>query len=294
MTAGIAAMRTLLARVTAHDGLNYLLTNRLIPRRAATRLMGRLSKVERPLVRDASIALWRLFCDVDLADAKEARFRSLHDAFVRELRPGARPFDPDPMVLASPCDAIVGACGRLDGVTALQVKGRAYALSDLLADAGAAERHRDGCFATLRLTAGMYHRFHAPHDGRVTRARYLAGDAWNVNPPALARVEGLYCRNERAVLRLDLAGGPAVTLVPVAAILVSGLRFRFLPDPDPRRLGPEPIALDTRLAKGDEMGWFEHGSTIIVLTPPGFALAEGLREGVRIRAGAALMRLPAA
>jgi phosphatidylserine decarboxylase len=289
----MTAMRALLARAAAHDGLNFLLTNRLIPRRAATRLMGRLSKVEQPLVRDASIGLWRLFCDVDLADAQTTRFRSLHDAFVRGLKPGSRPFDPDPAVLASPCDAIVGACGPLDGVTALQVKGRAYALADLLGDARAAERHRDGTFATLRLTAGMYHRFHAPHDGRVVSARYLAGDAWNVNPPALARVDRLYCRNERAVLGLELAGGRSVTLVPVAAILVSGLRFRFLAEPDPRSLGPEPVALDAGLAKGEEMGWFEHGSTIIVLAPPGVRLAEGVRAGVRIRAGAALMRLPA-
>jgi phosphatidylserine decarboxylase len=177
-------------------------------------------------------------------------------------------------------------------VEALQVKGRAYALADLLADAAAAERHRDGTYATLRLTAGMYHRFHAPHDGRVARVRFIAGDAWNVNPPALARVENLYCRNERAILDLDLTSGHAVTLVPIAAILVAGLRFRFLPDPDPRRLGPIPRVVDAPLRKGAEMGWFEHGSTIVVLAPPGFRLADGVRAGARIRAGAALMRLP--
>lgn len=286
-----AALRALAARIGGHDGLNYVVTNRLIPRRAATRLMGRLSKIEQPLVRDASIALWRLFCDVDLADARETRFRSLHDAFVRELRPGARPFDDDPAVVASPCDAIVGACGPIRGIHALQVKGRAYALSDLLADAEAAEWHRDGTFATLRLTAGMYHRFHAPHDGRVTSVRYLAGDAWNVNPPALARVERLYCRNERAVIGFALAGDHALTLVPVAAILVAGLRFRFLADPDPRRLGPTPVSLDVSLRKGEEMGWFEHGSTIILLAPPGCALVDGVRRGTRIRAGEALLRL---
>lgn len=287
---GFAALGGLAARLARHDGLNFLLTNRLIPRRAATRLMGRLAKIEQPLVRDASIALWRLFCDVDLRDAKETRFRSLHAAFVRELAPGARPFDPDPAVLASPCDAIVGACGPLEGVTALQVKGRAYALADLLADARAAERHRDGTFATLRLTAGMYHRFHAPQDGRVTSVRHIPGDSWNVNPPALARVERLYCRNERAVLDLALAGDHAVTLVPVAAVLVAGLHFRFLADPDPRRLGPGAVAVEAPLVKGEEMGWFEHGSTIIVLAPKGFRLAEGVRAGARIRAGAALMR----
>ncbi|WP_407519523.1 archaetidylserine decarboxylase [Methylobacterium oryzisoli] len=286
-------LRSTLARLAAQEDLNFLLTNRL-PRRLATRFMGWFSPIEQPLVRDASLALWRLFCDVDLSDAKTTRFRSLHDAFIRELKDGARPIAADPALLASPCDAIVGAHGRVEGGRVFQVKGFPYRLSDLLPDAETAAHHAGGTYVTLRLTAGMYHRFHAPHDCRVDSVTYVAGDTWNVNPIALKRVEALFCKNERAVLRTTLlASGHRVTLVPVAAILVASLRFRFLDIAlDLRLKGPRTLPCDARLRKGEEMGWFQHGSTIIVLAPEGFRLCEGLREGGRIRMGEPLMRLP--
>ena len=97
-------LKTVMARIGAQEDLNFLLTNR-IPRHALTRLMGRVSRIEQPLVRDASIALWRLFCDVDLTDSAQTRFASLREAFIRELKPGARRIDPDPRTIASPCDA---------------------------------------------------------------------------------------------------------------------------------------------------------------------------------------------
>jgi phosphatidylserine decarboxylase len=286
-------VRSLIAAVARQEGLNFLLTNR-IPRRLATRFAGRFSRIEQPLVRDLSIAIWRLFCDVDLSDAERKRFRSLHDCFTRELRAGARPVDPDPRVLVSPCDGIVGAAGRIEGTTAVQAKGFAYPLEELLLDRAAAARYRDGRYVTLRLTAGMYHRLHAPHDCRIEEVTHVPGDAWNVNPAALARVAKLYCRNERALVRTRLAaGGHVVTLVPVAAILVAGIRLHcvdLLRQPD--RRGPRVIACDAALRKGEELGWFEHGSTVIVLAPDGFELAGGVRPGASIRTGRPLMRLP--
>ncbi|AYO83160.1 archaetidylserine decarboxylase [Methylobacterium brachiatum] len=285
-------LRRALAQVGAQEDLNFLLTNRL-PRRLATRFMGWFSRIEQPLVRDVSIATWRLFCDVDLSDAAETRFSSLHAAFVRALRPGARPIARDPTILVSPSDAILGAHGRIEAGRLLQIKGLSYSLADLLGgDADLARAHEGGAYATLRLTAGMYHRFHAPHDLRVESVRHIWGDTWNVNPIALKRVESLFCRNERAVLRLRIAGH-AVTLVPVAAILVAGLRLGFLPEGVAlRRTNGRPLPCTARLEKGAEMGWFEHGSTIVVLAPPGFTLMPDLQEGTRLRMGEPLMRLP--
>jgi phosphatidylserine decarboxylase len=155
------------------------------------------------------------------------------------------------------------------------------------------ERYRDGRYVTLRLTASMYHRFHAPHDGRVERVTYIAGDTWNVNPIALKRIEKLFCRNERAVLRMRLTGGHVIALVPVAAILVAGIRLNFLANlRDLDHDGPKTTRCDAPFVKGAEMGWFEHGSTIIVFAPRGFALGDAVREGARIRMGEPLMRLP--
>jgi phosphatidylserine decarboxylase len=279
-------------RVAAQEDLNFLLTNR-IPRLALTRFMGWFSKRENPAVAAVSIALWRLFCDVDLTDSQQIRFRSLHEAFVRPLRLGARPVDPDPDVLTSPCDAIVGAFGRVTDGQALQIKGFPYALSDLLGDEGEAREFADGWFITLRLTAGMYHRFHAPHDLTVEQVRYISGDTWNVNPIALKRIERLFCKNERAPITVRLDHGEwRMMLVPVAAVLVASIRLPFLdPVRTVRELGAPATPCQARFRKGEEMGWFEHGSTIVILAPPECKLAPGLEEGAQIRMGEPLFRL---
>ena len=216
-------VKGLISTFTQQEDINFLLTNR-IPRAAITRFMGWFSKIENPFVRDLSIGCWRLFSDLDLSEAKKAEFRSLHDCFTRELKPGLRPFDPDPAIVASPSDGIVGAFGRIADTELFQVKGAPYSLLDLLGDPQLVEQHRNGRFITLRLTSSMYHRFHAPHDARIERVTLIHGDTWNVNPIALKRVERLFCKNERAVVRTRLRTGEALTLVPVAAILVASIR----------------------------------------------------------------------
>jgi phosphatidylserine decarboxylase len=286
-------IRAAIVKIVQQEELNFLLTNRL-PRRLATRFMGWFGRIEHPLVRDASIRVWRLFADLDLSDAQTTRFRSLHDCFTRRLRDGARPIEPDPQILVSPCDAIVGAHGTVRDGQMLQVKGFSYRLDELLGDAGHAAVFADGRYVTLRLTSSMYHRFHAPHDCRTGQVTHICGDVWNVNPITLKRIERLFCRNERAVVRTTLSGsGHPVTLVAVAAILVAGIRLRFLDLPFSRDpAARHGYATDTGFAKGEEMGWFEHGSTIIVLAPKGFAFCDGIAEGSTIRMGTPLMRLP--
>jgi phosphatidylserine decarboxylase len=283
-------LRASLMRFLLQEDVNFLVTNRL-PRRFATQAMGRFSRIRQPLVRDLSIRAWRFFSDVDLSDAATTRFASLHDAFTRSLLPGARPADPDLDVIASPCDAIVGAHGRIDGDRLHQIKGFPYRLGDLIPDPAVTERFRDGSYVTLRLTAGMYHRFHAPHDIRVDAVTYISGDCWNVNPIALKRVEQLFCRNERAVIQARLsATDEPILLVPVAAILVASIRLAFLDTEKAlREGGPRRIACDVAIPKGTEMGWFEHGSTIILFAPPGFERVDDIDEGKPIRAGKALL-----
>ena len=284
-------MRSVIDRVVQHEDLNFLLTNR-IPRRWLTLTVGWLSRIEHPWVCSACIALWRLFSDLDLSDAKHHRFDSLRDCFTRELKDGARPIDMDPSVVVSPCDALVGACGRVTDGSVVQAKGFPYPLIDLLGDPELVRYYRNGRYATLRLTSSMYHRFHAPYDCRVEQVNYISGDTWNVNPIALRRVEKLFCKNERAVIRCRLPSGALITLVPVAAILVASMRLRFL---DVllhlRYRGPHVIPCDFALRRGEEMGWFEHGSTIIMLAPAGACFSETIEAGGRIRMGEALMKI---
>ncbi|MEP7155678.1 MAG: archaetidylserine decarboxylase [Betaproteobacteria bacterium] len=286
-------LRTTVLQIIGQEDVNFLLTNR-IPRLSLTRLMGWFSKIEQPLVSRLSIGLWKRFAELNLEEAKKDRFASMHDCFTRELKPGMRPVDEDSAILTSPCDGIVGACGPIDGVRVFQAKGFPYALHDLLGDPELARRYRNGCYATIRITSSMYHRFHAPLDCRVRRVDYISGDTWNVNPIALKRVERLFCKNERAVVHVEHApSGQALLLVPVAAVLVASIRLHFI---DVllhlRYRGANRIDCDARYAKGEEMGWFQHGSTIIVLAPGGFALCDGMMEGTRVRMGERLMQLP--
>jgi len=279
------------------EDLNFLLTNR-IPRSAATWLMGWFSQIESPWLARLSIAVWRQFTKLDLGEAKEQQFRSLHACFVRELKDGARPVEQDPAVLVSPCDAIVGACGRVQQGQLWQAKGFPYSAADLFGNAARAVPFAEGIFVTLRLTSAMYHHFHAPHDATIHHVTHMAGDTWNVNPIALKRVERLFCKNERAAVHLKLAqGGHPIAMIPVAAILVASLRLHFLnlliPARYPRRYsGPNELPCQVQVKKGEDLGWFQHGSTVIVFAPPGFALCEGVETGVQVRMGMPLMRLP--
>lgn len=277
-------------RLLLQEDLNFLLTNR-VPRIALTRFMGWFSRIRQPLVARASIAVWKLFTELDLSDAKQQRFASLHECFTRELKPGARVVDARPEVLASPCDAIVGAGGEVGEGLLLQAKGMPYRIEDLFGSREAAAPFLGGQYLTLRLTSSMYHRFHAPADATIEHVRYLSGDTWNVNPVALARVQRLFCRNERAAIRLRLTDGTPLALVPVAAILVASIRLHALDVLLHLRWnGPTEMPCDARVQRGQELGWFEHGSTIIVFVPPGFALAEGIATGQRIHMGQALLR----
>lgn len=274
------------------EDLLFLATNRL-PRRLATRSFGWFSQIEQPLIRDLSLAVWKRTAELRLDEAKQSSFRSLHDCFVRELKPGARPIDAREDVLVSPCDGIVGGFGKVEGVQLIQAKGFPYTLQDLLVDPALVELYRDGSYVTLRLTASMYHRFHAPHACKVERVTYISGDTWNTHPVALARVEKLFCKNERAVVETTLAGSALpITLVPVAAILVASLKLHCLDTLlHLEHKGPNLFQCEAEYAKGQEMGWFQHGSTIIVFAPKGVTLDPSLTAGKTLRMGEPLLRL---
>jgi phosphatidylserine decarboxylase len=286
-------IRQTIKNLLNQEDLNFLLTNRL-PRKWLTEFMGRFSKIEQPWVRDASIAIWKYFSDLDLSEAKKTRFTSMHDCFTRELKDGARPINMDVAVMSSPVDAYVGAHGRIEAGQLFQAKGFPYTLADLIGPDEDASAWQNGYFVTLRLSSSMYHRFHAPHDCTVERVRYFSGDTWNVNPIALKRVEKLFCKNERAFLRTRLESGPLagqrIALVPVAAILVASIRLHFLDVLFHLRYhGANPIDCAARFVKGQEMGWFQHGSTIVVLAPPGLRLVSHLDTGSQVKMGQALM-----
>jgi phosphatidylserine decarboxylase len=142
-------------RLVAQEDLNFLLTNR-VPRIALTRLMGRFSRIESPLLTRLTIAVWRWFIPLDLSEAKHQHFRSLKDCFTRELKPGSRVFDARPDVFASPSDGIVGATGIVERGQVYQAKGFPYATAELFGptqDASAFEGGRCTTASMRRPTA---------------------------------------------------------------------------------------------------------------------------------------------
>jgi phosphatidylserine decarboxylase len=268
------------------ERINFWITNR-IPRRRATRLIGRLSRIEHPLFCRLALAVWQWFGgDLLLHEARKTRFASVHDCFIRELKEGARPIDSHSDALISPCDGIVMACGRIDDRLLIQAKGRSYTLDDLLIHPDLVARHRQGAYVTLRLTSTMYHRFHAPDAGEINEVIYVAGDTWNVNGPALARIPALYCKNERAILPMWLASGEPLTLVPVAAILVGSIHLHCLDVLlNLQYRGPNRISCRGAWRRGDELGYFHHGSTIVVLASGTIDVCENVRDGSVVRMG---------
>ncbi len=287
-------MSNLVQSLSQNAQLNFLLTNR-IPRRLATQFMGWLSGIESPRLTRFLLRIWKTFADdLDLSESRQQEFASLQECFTRELRPGARTIDDRADIVVSPCDAIVGEHGTIAGTMVFQAKGFPYYLEDLMPDSVLRETYRDGKYITLRLTSSMYHRFHAPIDCRIREVTYISGDTWNVNPIALQRIEKLYCKNERAVMELDTQRPQSsICLVAVAAILVASIRLRWLDTLlDMHYKGPRKIACDASFGKGDELGYFQHGSTIILFATADYQFCDGIRTGERIRMGEALLSFP--
>ena len=284
-------MATAIQSLSKREQLNFLLTNR-IPRRGLTLLVGWYSQIESPLLTRLSIWLWSLFAeDLKLQDAKKQRFISLGECFTRELKEGLRPIALHPERVVSPCDAIIGEYGDVQGSQVFQAKGFPYDISELIPDPQLNYKYRNGKYMTLRLKSSMYHRFHAPIDCAVSSVSYISGDTWNVNPVALKQVEKLFCKNERAVIELQTSHpSSSITLVPVAAILVASMRFNFLSETlDLKYQGPNHIPCDAQFNKGDEMGYFQHGSTIILFATNNYQFCEGIRKGVEIKMGRPLL-----
>ena len=180
------------------------------------------------------------------------------------------------------------ACGPIRDTTLVQAKGHRYTLDELLVDPHLVARHRHGSCVTLRLTAAMYTGstpVRRPHRARPPGP----GDAWNVNPPTLARVARVYCRNTRAVVPIEgETMATRVTLVPVGAVLVSSIHLSCTRG---QPLRPGLNACNTEVRRGVELGHFEHGSTIVVLAPPGMVLDDHVSEGALLRVGRPLWRM---
>lgn len=269
---------------------------RAISAPALSRPAARLAdaRLPRPLLR-LWIAAWVKGYGVDLSEVRDPldSFRCFNEFFVRALRPGARPLDPDPGALLSPSDSLLSVRGALPADGRLeQVKGRTYGLAQLLGSAEDAALFRAGAHATLYLSPAMYHRVHVPADGRVTRWRYLPGRLYPVNALAVRHVEGLFAVNERVVVHLESERFGPLAVVLVGATNVGRISLAFSPlrsnagRPGGETRPPEPIPV----ARGDELGRFNLGSTVVLLAADPALVPAEAPVGSFVRMGQALWR----
>ena len=246
----------------------------LLPRFWLTSMIFRLARVRSKGVKDFLINRFVRLYSVDTGDVARdipAGFATFNEFFIRELREGARPIDGDARVLISPVDGTVSQAGIIRDDLILQAKRHDYSLGDLLAtDLEDADAYRDGAFATIYLAPYNYHRVHAPFAGELVALRYVPGELFSVNAATAASIPGLFRRNERLVMHFRTAAGPAV-LIMVGALNVGSITTPWSGEIRPRTKGIveviEVSGAPPDVAKGDLLGWFNMGSTVILLLP---------------------------
>ncbi len=271
----------------------FVLLQYLLPRHWLTATMYRIAHVRAPAVKDTLIRGFVRLYNVDLDEVRQSApgdFQSLNDFFTRELRDGARPIDGEPDAIVSPVDGTISVASTLDSHSILQAKGLHYSLDELFViDLDEARAYANGTFATIYLAPCNYHRVHMPIAGELVAAHYVPGDLYSVNDATVARVPGLFRRNERLNLHFKTPGGPAA-LIFVGALNVGSISTPWTGEIRPRKRGVvESLDIDAAplsLDKGDLLGWFNMGSTVILLFPQGTAAwQEALVPGSRVRMG---------
>ncbi|HEY1817172.1 MAG TPA: archaetidylserine decarboxylase [Kofleriaceae bacterium] len=243
----------------------------------------------RPLRAPAYRAFARAVgADLGEVELELAAYDTFGDFFARKLKADARPLAPDDAALIAPCDGVIAALGTVTDGTLVQAKGLNYRLADLVVDDEMAERFDGGSYTTIYLSPRDYHRVHAPTSGRIVAYDYVPGELWPVNPRVASRREGLFTQNERVVIWLESDRAGTIAVVMVGATGVGNIRLAHAEDSVTWRHAGERrrIELDARVERGDELGAFRLGSTVVmVFEPNAVTLAGELGQTVRFGEG---------
>ncbi len=276
----------------------------LLPHRLLCQLAYALSRSERPWLKNLLIGAFVRHFAPDMHAAVEPKplaYPSFNAFFTRALRADARPADPDPRRIVSPCDGTLSVAGRLQEGLLLQAKSHHYTLEALLAgEPDWSARLRGGLYATLYLAPYNYHRVHMPAAGRLSAAWHVPGRAFSVNSVTAARVPRLYARNERVICAFEGELGPFVVIL-VGALMVASISTVWHGEITPcaasagvRRLRPA-TGIDLWQPRAAELGRFNMGSTVILLLPGSVAEWDSaLGPGTVVRVGQALAMLHSA
>ncbi len=266
----------------------------ILPTRALSSLVHRLTQIENTAIKNASIDFILRHYDVNMSEASEAdphAYPSFNAFFTRSLKDGARPLAPEPALL-SPVDGRISQWGKIDQQTIFQAKGRSYSAAALLGNASEAETYQNGQFATIYLAPNNYHRIHMPATARLVAARFVPGRLYSVRPSTAQAIDALFARNERVVLHFESAQGPFV-LVMVGALFVGSMETVVegkISPPHMRQVKDYDYRTQhLNFARGDEIGRFNMGSTVVMLFPPGpLQLSDQLGPNDPVQMGQAL------
>jgi phosphatidylserine decarboxylase len=265
---------------------------RALPKSALSRAVGALTRWRAPRpVREAAMKAFARRYGIDLGECPELEaYRTFGEFFARPLRPGLRPIAQGERVVVSPVDGAVSEAGIAAGGKLVQAKGIEYSAASLLADGELARRLEGGAYVTLYLSPRDYHRIHFPLGGKVLGWRYVPGMLWPVNPASVRTVPGLFTVNERLVTVMETPAG-ACAVVAVGATVVGRVRAYYdpaIPHTNLRRGRAARRDYETPIPveKGQELGAFEMGSTVILLFEPrGVTLDAHVASGARVRVG---------
>ena len=253
----------------------FVLLQHVLPRYWLTAAVYRLTRVRQNWFKNLLITRFADIYDVELSEIPRAvpdGYTSFNDFFTRSLRDGARPIDQDEHSIVSPVDGTVSASGAIDRRRLFQAKGKVYTLDELLAvDVHQTDAYTGGSFATVYLAPHNYHRVHAPVAGKLLAMRYIPGDLYSVNEATVRHLPSLFARNERLVCQFDTMDGPCA-LIFVGALNVGSISTPWTGEIRPRKHGSvDALTLDSRISteisKGQLLGWFNMGSTVILLFP---------------------------
>jgi len=242
-------------------GKLFALLQSVLPQHLISRLVGLLAKSEHRLVKSVFISLFSLAYDINMEEAvrQEDEFVSFNDFFTRELKPEARPIGAG---ICSPADGRVSAVGHIKDLKLTQIKGQHYEAARLLGREDVAE-FENGSFITIYLAPHNYHRVHCPVHATVSETRYIPGKLFSVNAATTKHIKDLFVKNERLVCELDTKTKPAA-LVMVGAMIVAGIRTRWRESAYPPKTVHEE-SVQVPLLRGDEVGQFLLGSTVVLL-----------------------------
>lgn len=269
-----------------------------LPTRLISWLVFKLTRIESPGFKNAFIRRFTEAFQVSLDEAEHDRpeaYRHFNAFFTRALKPGARVLDPDLRALISPVDGTVSQLGTIDRERIFQAKGQSFAASELLGDPELARPFVGGSFCTIYLAPYNYHRIHMPLAGLLKEWLLVPGRLFSVNPATARAMPRLFARNERVVTMFDTAAGP-FALVLVGALNVGSMETVWAGQITPPHirsgLGRWSPSRRVQLERGEEMGRFNMGSTVVLLLPPGkVEWGETFGPGVTVRMGQGIGRL---